>query len=170
MNSIVTCVDSLSFLGSIITCRAGGHIGRSTFSVLRSGSHSHSGWWREDLFERLPYFAIYNAHPRVWPKLSGKISFMLIFNYLFIDTCFLYYKRILAFIYEHNLLQEILCNNYKTRTDKRYFRYYPCIMHILIFPSKIWAKSVHYIQQNTIYCETFTGNTNQSKSFDICLS
>ena len=22
----------------------------------------------------------------------------------------------------------------------RYFRYYPCIMHILIFPSKSWAK------------------------------
>ena len=27
---------------------------------------------------------------------------------------------------------------------------YPWIMHILIFPSKIWAKSVHYTQQNMI--------------------
>ena len=25
------------------------------------------------------YFAAYNAHPYFWPKLSGKISFVLIF-------------------------------------------------------------------------------------------
>ena len=27
---------------------------------------------------------------------------------------------------------------------------YPCIMSILIFPSKIWAKSEHYTQQNMV--------------------
>ena len=31
------------------------------------------------------------------------------------------------------------------KTDTRYFRYYPCIMNILIFPSKIWAKKVYTI-------------------------
>ena len=54
---------------------------------------------------------------------------------------FLYYKGILAFIFEH-MVQEILCNKklQNTRTGTRYIRYYTCIMCILIFPSKIWAK------------------------------
>ena len=36
------------------------------------------------------------------------------------------------------MLQEILCNTQlqNTRTDTRYFRYYPCRMRILIFPLK----------------------------------
>ena len=35
----------------------------------------------------LPYIAVYSAHPRFWPRLPGKKSFVLIFNsivYLFI--------------------------------------------------------------------------------------
>ena len=36
--------------------------------------------------------------------------FNSIFIYLYLGTCFLYYKGILAFIFEH-MLQEILCNN-----------------------------------------------------------
>ena len=59
---------------------------------------------------------MYNVHLRFWPKLSAKKSFVLIFksNYLFIylylDTCFLYYKGILAFSFEHIVVQEILCD------------------------------------------------------------
>ena len=39
----------------------------------------------------VPYFAVYNAHPRVWPKLSGEKSFILIFLiqlfiYLYLET------------------------------------------------------------------------------------
>ena len=34
-------------------------------------------------------------------------------------------------------MQQILQN---TRTDTRYVKYYPCTMHTLIFPSKLWAK------------------------------
>ena len=32
------------------------------------------------------------------------------FIYLCLDTCFLYYKGMLAFIFEHIMVQEILCN------------------------------------------------------------
>ena len=76
------------------------------------------------------------------PNFQEKISFVLIFkfNYFVLRYLFLYYKGILAFIFDHIMVQEILCNNYKIRTDTRYFRYYPCIMHILIFPSKISAQ------------------------------
>ena len=55
----------------------------------------------------LPYFAVYNAHPRFWRKLSGEkkpfhFNFLIqLFIYLYLDTCFLYYKGILAFIFEH---------------------------------------------------------------------
>ena len=54
----------------------------------------------------IPYFATYNTHSHFWPKLSGKTSSILIFLtqffiYLYLDTCFLYYKGILAFIFEH---------------------------------------------------------------------
>ena len=61
------------------------------------------------------YFAMYNAHPRFWPKLSGKkifhFNFLIQCNiYLYLDTCFLYYKVILAFIFEHIVVQEMLCN------------------------------------------------------------
>ena len=68
----------------------------------------------------LLYFAVDNAHPCLWPKLSGKKIFCFnfsiqLFIYLHLDTYFLYYKGILAFIYEHIMVQEILCNNYKTQ-------------------------------------------------------
>ena len=33
-----------------------------------------------------------------------------LFIYLYLDTCFLDYKGILAFIFEHIMVQEILCN------------------------------------------------------------
>ena len=32
------------------------------------------------------------------------------FIYLYLATCFLYYEGILAFIFEHIMVQEILCN------------------------------------------------------------
>ena len=33
-----------------------------------------------------------------------------LFIYLYLDTCSLYYKGILAFIFEHIIVQDILCN------------------------------------------------------------
>ena len=36
MNSIITCIDSLLFLGAGITCRAGGHIGGLVLSVPKA--------------------------------------------------------------------------------------------------------------------------------------
>ena len=89
---------------------------------------------------------IVRTHPCFGSKLSGKKPFILIFNsiiYLFIFRyLFLYYKRILAFTFEHIMVQEILCNKslQNTRTDTRYLRYYPCMMCFHVFPSKIWAK------------------------------
>ena len=61
------------------------------------------------------YFAMCNELPRFWPKLSGTIIFHFNFLiqfliYLHLDTCFLYYKGILAFIFEHIMVQGILCN------------------------------------------------------------
>ena len=57
---------------------------------------------------------MYNVHPHFWPKLSGKkFCFSILiqfFIYLYLDTCFLYYKEILAFIFEQIMVQEILCN------------------------------------------------------------
>ena len=48
------------------------------------------------------------------PNFQEKKFLFLFFNYLFIylylDTCFLCYKGILAFIFEHIMVQEILCN------------------------------------------------------------
>ena len=49
------------------------------------------------------------------PNFQGKNSFILIFQfnffmYLYLDACFLYYKGILAFIFDHIMIQEILCN------------------------------------------------------------
>ena len=48
------------------------------------------------------------------PNFDEKIfrfNFLIqVFIYLYSDTCFLYYKGILAFIFEHIMVQEILCN------------------------------------------------------------
>ena len=48
------------------------------------------------------------------PNFQEKQSFVSIFNsvfiYLHLDTCFLYYKGILVFIFEHTTVQEILRN------------------------------------------------------------
>ena len=49
---------------------------------------------------------MYNMCPHFWPKLSGEkifhFNFLIqFFTYLYLDTCFLYYKGILAFIFEH---------------------------------------------------------------------
>ena len=63
------------------------------------------------------YFDMYNMHSCFWPSLSWKKYFILIFNsviYLFIlETCFLYYKGILVFIFEHIMVQGILCTSNK---------------------------------------------------------
>ena len=57
---------------------------------------------------------MYNVHPCFWPKLSGKNVLIFKFNYLFIylylDTWLLYYKGIVAFIFGHVMVQEILRN------------------------------------------------------------
>ena len=37
------------------------------------------------------------------------------------------------------------------RTDTRYFRFYPCIMHILISPLKIWAKKKNWGKKCGLY-------------------
>ena len=63
----------------------------------------------------LPYLAVYDVHPHCGSKLSGKkifwFNFLIqLFIYLKLDTSFLYYKGILAFIFEHIMVQEILCN------------------------------------------------------------
>ena len=61
-------------------------------------------------------------------KKNLLIQFLI---YLYLDTCFLCYKGILAFIFEHVTVQEILCNKLQnTKTHTRYFRYYPCIMNV----------------------------------------
>ena len=57
---------------------------------------------------------MYNAHPRFWPKISEKknLSFYLfnsIFNSFILRYLFLHYKGILALIFEHIMVQEILC-------------------------------------------------------------
>ena len=80
-------------------------------SVLPSLSHCHPFFFPRSLCplqfdHQLSYFAMYNVHPCFQPKLSGKKSFVLIFLiqlfiYLYLGTCFLYYKGILAFIFEH---------------------------------------------------------------------
>ena len=89
----------------------------------------HSGIWRVCLTNTiyhkichhtdLPYFAMYNVHPCTLgihifgPKSQEKIfhfNFLIqLFIYIQI-TCFLYYKGILAFIVEHFMVQEVLCN------------------------------------------------------------
>ena len=41
---------------------------------------------------------------------------ILLFIYSYLDTCFLYYKGILVFIFEHIMVQGIyVTNNYKTQ-------------------------------------------------------
>ena len=61
---------------------------------------------------QLPYFAIYNVHPHFLAQTFRKtILCFVFFNYLFIFRyLFLYYKGILAFIFEHTMVQEILWN------------------------------------------------------------
>ena len=49
---------------------------------------------------------MYNMHSRFWSKPSGGKIFCFnfltqFFIYLYLDTCFWYYKGILAFIFEH---------------------------------------------------------------------
>ena len=68
----------------------------------------------------LLYFAMYNAlqyimHTHILgPNFQEKVfhfNFLIQFSiYLYLDTCFLYYRGILAFIFEHIMVQEILVN------------------------------------------------------------
>ena len=57
---------------------------------------------------------MYSAQPCFWPKILGKeifpFNFLIqLFIYLYLGTCFLYSKGILAFIVEP-MLQEIVCD------------------------------------------------------------
>ena len=96
-------------------------------------------------FLHIPYFAVYMCLHIFGPNFQRKKSFKnfnsinYLFIYLYLDTwVFLYYKGNLAFIFEHIMVQEILFN--KQLQNIRYFTYYLCIINILIFSSKIWAK------------------------------
>ena len=74
------------------------------------------------------------------------------FIYLYLDTCFLYYKGILAFIFEHIMVQEILCNII-TKHKNRYkvFQVLPIYnVHPYISPQKFGQKCVYYTRQNTV--------------------
>lgn len=67
------------------------------------------------VFCHLQCAPVHNAHPCFCPKLSGKKIFCFnslipLFIYLYFDTCFLYYKVILAFIFEQIMIREILRN------------------------------------------------------------
>ena len=58
---------------------------------------------------------VHHVHPCFGPKLPGEknLSFYFfnsIFTCLYLPTCFLHYKGILAFTFEHIMVQEILCN------------------------------------------------------------
>ena len=50
------------------------------------------------------------------------------------------------------MVQEILCSKQlqNTRTDTRYFRHHPCMIHTLIFPSKIWATKYELYTANAV--------------------
>ena len=52
MNRIVTCVDSLLFLGASITCRASGCAGGLVLSVPKAGSDDPGRGMRADFKER----------------------------------------------------------------------------------------------------------------------
>ena len=55
--------------------------------------------------KEVPCFAVYNVHLHFDPNFQEKIfhfNFLIqLFIYLYLDTCFLYYKGIRAFIFEH---------------------------------------------------------------------
>ena len=53
LNSRVTCVGSLLFLGADVTCRAGGSIGGPVLSVLKAWVRGLEWGWRAELQERL---------------------------------------------------------------------------------------------------------------------
>ena len=62
---------------------------------------------------KITNFYMYNAHPH-FAQTFGEKLFVLIFNsifiYLYLDTHVLYYKGILAFTFEHIMVEEVLCN------------------------------------------------------------
>ena len=53
--------------------------------------------------------------PNFQEKKSCVLILIQLFIYLYLDTCFLYYKGVLAFIFEHIVVPEILRNKYKTQ-------------------------------------------------------
>ena len=75
---------------------------------------------------------MYGAHTRFWPKFSGKkifcFNFLIqLFIYLYLDTCFLCNKGILAFIFEHILWYKkfYVTNNSKTQERYKVFQVLP---------------------------------------------
>ena len=61
--------------------------------------------WMNEL-QIVPYFTVYSVHPHLWPKLSEekifRFNFLIqLFIYFCVDTWFLYFKGILAFIFEN---------------------------------------------------------------------
>ena len=71
----------------------------------------------------------------VGPNFQEKKSSVLIFHsiiYLYLDTYFLYYKGILAFIFEHIRVQEILRNKslQNTGTNTWYKKLYALVTNL----------------------------------------
>ena len=68
------------------------------------------------VFQQVVYYCILPGLTRTHvfgTNFQEKVSFTFfiqLFIYLYLDSCFLYYKGILAFVFEHIMAQEILCN------------------------------------------------------------
>ena len=76
---------------------------------------------------------------------------------MYLDTCFLYYKGTLAFIFEHMMAQEIFCNKLlqSRRTDNKVFQALPMDNeHPHFVPQKSRQKSKDYILQNAVLFPT----------------
>ena len=114
---------------------------------------------------------MYSAHPCFWPKLSGKKSFnflnsiiyLFIFKYLFFVLQRNFSIYFCTYYDTRNFMWKELQN---TRTDTRYFRYYPCMICILIFPSNIWAKKC--VLYTTKYGRTTITQNRQKSSWWKC--
>ena len=88
------------------------------------------------------------------------------FIYLYLDTCFLYYKGILAFIFEHIMVQEILCNKslqntnrYKVSQVLSMYDVFPC------FSLKNLGKKAHILHDKIQYFKIYMENIEHANAF-----
>ena len=86
---------------------------------------------------------MYNVHPRFRPSFQGKKIFAYRYLFFVLERNFsIYFWTCYG---TSNFMERILQN---TRTDTCYFRYYPCIMHSLIFPWKMWTTKCAWYMAN----------------------